>query len=143
LLAVDRGPPLLNEIEAGCKELRELLFKVVEGQAVVLHTVRHEYYLTGLSHKFPIFEVQTPVFVEVDPELAVGVILYTGVRLVVEPVKGSADDVVELYQVNAVDFDPLTVFDEFQDIRSSPHAIGEPASSVPCQAEKSDDPRSL
>lgn len=80
---------------------------------------------------------------QVDPEFAIGVVLDARVAFVMEPVKSTRNDVVQLYVVDAVHLQPLTVLYELKDVRSGPNAIWQSAGCISGQAEQSDNPRSI
>lgn len=80
---------------------------------------------------------------QVNPELAIGVVLHAGIRLVVEAVECATDNVIELLCIDSLSFEPLTVLDQFENVRSRSNPIGKSTSGIAGQTQESNDTRSV
>ena len=67
----------------------------------------------------------------VDPELLLAVVS-DALVLLVETVESSTDDVVLSLDWGAIEFNPLALLDELEDIGSSADAIGESRCCISC-----------
>lgn len=80
---------------------------------------------------------------EVDPELPVGVIFDAGVRFVMEAVQSATNDIIKLRRIDSVNFEPLAMFDKFENVCSSSDPIRKSTGSISSQTKEGNYARSI
>ena len=104
-------------------------FQVIASSKVVLH---------GL----PACMIDLVVFVHIYPKFLVWIISHTLV-LLMKPIESPTHDIILRLWRCSIKLNPLTLLDQFKNIRSSSNTIWKTTSSIACQTQKSDNGRSV
>ena len=75
---------------------------------------------------------------KVNPKLLLRVVLDAGIFFVMQPVQGSADDVVEGPIISALHFEPLTLLNQLHDVSPCADPVGKSTRCVSRKAEQRD-----
>ena len=82
---------------------------------------------------------QVSVFVKVNPEFSIRVILNARVRFVMKSVKSSTHYVVQQVWVDSFNLEPLAMLDQLKNVNSGAYTVWKPTRGISCQTKKSHD----
>ena len=80
---------------------------------------------------------------QVNPKFALSVILHTWIIFIVQPIKSSTHNIVQVGWVCGINLQPLALLDKFENVSSSPDAIRKPAGCISGQAKQGHDCRPI